>query len=211
MWPLSPSSGLLTDSAGSFIILLFRAGDTWPSNKSPRSLFKLQTTLYAASADVLWVVTFSCRYLNLAFCVICLHWDDSCVTLESYARELFQLHICHQNTVCQLKQLWWVWSWVCDEESSVSPDCVVDLECQTGWAHTELQENCELFFPVIPVLHSHTYIYFPDNMAGMRLFPRVRLSGHPDSPSDQRAAAPDPHCHVLHPNSLQLCFLKNLF
>lgn len=36
---LPPSPALPTDSTGSLII--FRTSDTWPSNKSPRSLFKL--------------------------------------------------------------------------------------------------------------------------------------------------------------------------
>lgn len=61
-----PSPALLTDSAGSLIILLFRAGDTWPSNKSPRSLFKLGAASYVASVQTLLSMeTFPCKFLLL--------------------------------------------------------------------------------------------------------------------------------------------------
>ena len=57
----SPSPARPTDSAGSLIILLFRAGDTWPSNKSPRSFLKMEASSYAASVQTLLPVeTFSC-------------------------------------------------------------------------------------------------------------------------------------------------------
>lgn len=106
----------------------------------------------------------------------------------------------------------------CAVNNSASPDCVVDLECRTGRAHSELQEDCELFFSVIPVLHSYTYtVYlFQPTWQVCVCSPESpsRLLGHPDPPLDQLAAAPDPHCPVLHPsglNSLQLCFLKKPF